>query len=337
MKHRRLGDSGLAVSSLALGTMVFGEDSPRSTPSEDAARIIARFLDAGGTHIDTANVYAGGRSEEIIGEVLGSHRAEVVLATKVRGAKGTGPNDAGLSRRHVIREVHSSLRRLQTDWVDVLYMHQWDPVTPIEESLAAFDDLVRAGAVHYVGLSNFAAWQVMKTAGLTEVSGFARPVAAQYQYSLVTRDIEFEYLPLFESEGLGLVPWGPLGGGFLSGKYRPGERPTEGRIATQPDRDEEAWGRRNNDRNWAIVDAVGTAAAELGVTASQVAIAWLLTRPTVASVILGVRTLDQLEDNLAAADLELPDEVVARLDDVSDPPAPYPYRMNRIYGDRVIE
>jgi len=196
---------------------------------------------------------------------------------------------------------------------------------------------VRSGTVHYVGLSNFAAWQVMKTVGLAEISGFSRPVAAQYQYSLVTRDIEFEYLPLFEAEGLGLMPWGPLGGGFLSGKYRPGERPATGRIATQPDRDEEAWERRSNERNWAIVDAVGSAAADLGVASSQIAIAWLLTRPAVASVILGVRTLEQLEDNLAAIDLELPADLIESLNTASEPPAPYPYRMNRIYGNRVIE
>ena len=337
MRYRRMGESGLAVSALALGTMVFGEDSPRSTPPEQAERIIGRFLDAGGSHIDTANVYAGGRSEEIIGGVLGTRRADVILATKVRGRTGTGPNDAGLSRHHVRREVHNSLRRLQTDWIDILYMHQWDPVTPIDETLAAFDDLVRSGVVHYVGLSNFAAWQVMKTVGLAQVSGFARPVAAQYQYSLVTRDIEFEYLPLFESEGLGLMPWGPLGGGFLSGKYRPGERPADGRIATQPDQDEEAWERRDTERNWRVVEAVDDVAARLGATASQVAIAWLLTRPTVASVILGVRTLEQLEDNLAAAELELPADDVALLETVAEPPAPYPHRMNRIYGSRVIE
>ncbi len=337
MRHRRLGETGLAVSAVALGTMVFGEQSERAASPEDATAMIGAFLDAGGTHIDTANVYAGGRSEEIVGAAIAGRRDEVVLATKVRGRTGPGPNDAGLGRRAVRREVHASLRRLQTDWIDLLYMHQWDPLTPIDETLEVFDDLVRSGTVHYVGLSNFSAWQAMQAIGIADGAGLARPVAAQYQYNLLTREIEWEFVPLFEDQGLGLVPWGPLGGGFLSGKYAPGQRPAEGRIATQPDRDEEAWHRRDTEQNWRVADVVSEVAADLGASASQVSLAWLLTRPAVSSVILGVRTMAQLTDNLAAVDLDLPDEAVERLDAASDHEPPYPYRMNRIYGDRVIE
>jgi aryl-alcohol dehydrogenase-like predicted oxidoreductase len=337
MQHRPLGRSGVAVSSLALGTMIFGEDSPRSTSPDEAARIIDRYLEAGGTHIDTADVYAGGRSEEIVGSALGSRRDGVVLATKVRFATGGGPNDVGLSRRHVVGGVEASLRRLGTDWIDLLYMHAWDPATPIEETLAAFDDLVGEGKVHYIGISNVSAWQAMKTLGVADAAGFSRPVAGQYQYNLLTRSLEWEFEPLFEAEGVGLVPWSPLGGGFLSGKYRPGDRPTAGRIATQSDRDEEAWHRKNTDRNWAVLGAVTEVADEMGATPSQVALAWLLTRPVVSSVIIGVRTMDQLEDNLGAAGLVLPSDAVARLDSAGTVEPPYPYRFQQVYGGRTIE
>lgn len=338
MEHRRLGDSGLLVSSLALGTMVFGEDSPRRADPSDAKRMVHRFLDAGGNHLDTANVYAGGRSEEIVGEAIRGRRDQVVLATKVRFPMGDGPNDQGLGRVHVLREVEASLRRLDVDHIDLLYMHCWDPLTPIEESLEVFDELVAAGKIRYIGVSNFKAWQLMKALGVSRVSGWARFVAAQYQYSLVTRDIEREYLDLCEAEGLGVVPWSPLGGGFLSGKYDPDRRPTdaaEGRLATQPDEDEEAWHRRATERNWRIIDAAAAVADEVGATMSQVALAWLLTRRPVASVIMGVRTSEQLEDNLGAATLELSSESLGRLDAVSALEPSYPYRFIEAYGSRT--
>jgi len=337
MEHRALGDSGMAVGVIALGTMIFGEDSPRRTPPDEARDIIQAFLDAGGTHIDTADVYAGGRSEEIVGEALQGRREEVVLATKVRQRTGEGPNDIGLSRRHVIRGVEGSLRRLKTDWIDVLYLHAWDPLTPIEETLAAVDDVVRAGKVHTVGFSNFSAWQAMKALAVADAGGFTRPVAGQYQYNLLTRQIEWEFDELFLSEGVGMVPWSPLAGGFLSGKYRPGDRPTEGRIATQPDQDEEAWHRKNTGHNWAVLEEVRAVAGELGATVSQVALAWLLTRPVVSSVVAGVRTRAQLEDNLGAAELDVPGGPVHRLDAVSDLEPPYPSRFQRVYAGRTIE
>jgi aryl-alcohol dehydrogenase-like predicted oxidoreductase len=337
MQFKQLGQSGLIVSDLCLGTMIFGEDSERSTPPDEAERMIHRYIDAGGNHIDTANVYAAGRSEEITGKAIKGKRDQLIVATKVRFPTGEGPNDAGLSRYHIMQAVEASLRRLDTDYIDLYYMHAWDPLTRIEEALRAFDDLVTAGKVRYIGVSNFKAWQVMKALATSEANGWARFVAGQYQYSLVTRDIEYEYIDLFESEGIGMTPWGPLGGGFLSGKYKRGERPaeaTEGRLATTPDDHEEAWDRRAKERNWNIIDAVGEVAEARGVTYSQVALAWARVQPTVASVIMGVRTMEQLEDNLGAADLELSEDELAKLDEVSTLPELYPYRMIASYTPR---
>ena len=329
MKLQRLGNSGLLVSQLALGTMIFGESSERGVPAETARKLIAGYLDAGGNHLDVADVYAGGRAEEIVGEAIGSSRNGIVLTTKVRWPMGTGSNDAGLSRYHIVDSVEASLRRLRTDRIDVLYMHGWDAWTPLEESLCAFDDLVSAGKVLYVGVSNFKAWQVMKALGLSDHNGWARFVAAQYQYSLVVRSIEPEFLDLCASEGLGLVAWGPLGGGFLTGKYGPGHRPTEaseGRLATTPDGWEESWARRATERNWQIQDSVSAIAAAHGATPAHVALAWLLAQPTVASVVIGVRTLDQLTDNLGASGLQLSPEELCDLSRVSSVPLEYPYR-----------
>jgi aryl-alcohol dehydrogenase-like predicted oxidoreductase len=333
MECRPLGCSGLMVSELCLGTMIFGDEA-RGTDEPTAIRMIHQFLDAGGNFIDTADVYVGGYSEEITGKALKDRRDRVVLATKVRFAMGDDPNDVGLSRRHVIAGCEASLRRLGTDHVDLLYVHMWDPVTPIEETLRALDDLVTAGKVRYIGVSNFKAWQVMKALAVSDACGWARFIAAQYQYSLVVRDIEREFVSLFEAEELGQVPWGPLGGGFLSGKYRPGDRPTEGRIATTPDHTEEAWHRRATERNWAIIDAVGDIAAARDKSYPQVALAWLLAQPTVVAPIIGVRTPEQLEDNLGGVGWQLTDEELARLQEVSAIEAGYPYRMIREYGAR---
>ncbi len=290
MTYRRLGNSGLIVSDLCLGTMVFGEEGARSTPPETATRMVHRFLDAGGTFIDTADVYAGGRSEDIVGRAIRDRRDDVVLATKVRFPTGEGQNDQGLSRHHIVRGVHASLARLGTDVIDVLYVHCWDPFTPLDETLRALDDLVRQGKVRYLGVSNFKAWQVMKALGLSDASGYPRFVAGQYQYSLVQRDVEYEFGDLCASEGVGLVPWGPLGGGFLSGKYTRGERPEQGRIATATDEQAEAWDRRATDRNWQVIEAVGEVADGRGASYAQVALAWLRAQPAVSSVVIGART-----------------------------------------------
>lgn len=334
LKMRQLGSSGLIVSELCLGTMIFGEDSPRSTPPDVALRMIDQFLDFGGNFIDTANVYGDGRSEEIVGQSLSGRRDKVVLATKVRHRRGEGTNDLGLSRRHILQEVENSLRRLQTDYIDLYYAHMWDPLVPIEETMRTFDDLITAGKVRYIGASNFKAWQLMKSLAVSDAHGYARFVAAQYQHSLVVRDIEREFVDLFLQEGLGSVPWGPLGGGFLSGKYRRDAHPDEGRLATTPEHDEEAWERRNRERNWSIVDAVDQVASHREKSLSQVALAWLLARKEVSSVIIGVRTPEQLTDNLGATGWQLHEAELKRLNDVSAVPLGYPYRMINLYGQR---
>lgn len=335
MKHNRLGNSGLLVSELCLGTMIFGEDGSRSTSPDEAERMIHAFVDAGGNHLDTANVYANGRSEEIVGHAIKGRRDDVVLATKVRFPTGQNKNEQGLSRRHIISAVEASLRRLQTNYIDLYYMHCWDPLTPLAESLRAFDDLVTSGKVRYIGVSNFKAWQLMKAVGMSQQNGWVQFVAAQYQYSLVKRDIEYEFSDLCTSEGVSLMPWGPLGGGFLTGKYKKGERPASGRIAEIPAHTEEAWQRRNTERNWDIIDAVGAIAEARNATYAQIALAWVKSQTAVASVILGARTMAQLEDNLGAATITLTAEELTQLNTVSIPPEQYPYRMIETYGIRT--
>ena len=335
MKYKPLGCSGLMVSELCLGTMVFGEDNSRGTDEATAVHMIHRFLDAGGNHIDTANVYAGGRSEEIVGKAIRDRREQVVLATKVRFSMGEGPNDLGLSRYHIINSVEDSLRRLQTDTIDLLYMHTWDPLTPLEESLRTCDDLVTAGKVRYIGVSNFKAWQLMKALGVSDQRGWVRFIAAQYQYSLVERNIDSEFIDLCLNEGVGIVPWGAQGGGFLSGKYRRDERPAEGRLAMMPDDTEEAWDRRNVANNWRILDIVDDIVTSYdGLTHSQVAIAWLLAQPAVDSVLIGVRTEAQLEDNLKASEVQLSSDELIRLDEISALKEGYPYRFLKMYAAR---
>ena len=287
MEMRQLGSSGILVSELCLGAMIFGEDAQRSTSPEVARAMIDRYLDVGGNFIDTANVYANGRSEEIVGRALKGRRDEVILATKVRFRRSAGANDVGLSRRHIMIEVENSLRRLQTETIDLYYAHMWDPLTPLDETIRAFDDLVGAGKVRYIGVSNFKGWQLMKTLALSDTYGWARPIAAQYQHSLVMRDIEPEFVDLFLSEGVGSVPWGPLGGGFLSGKYRRGQRPQEGRLSTTPEHHEESWQRRAVARNWDVLDVVGDIAEKREKSYAQVALNWLLSRSEVSSVING--------------------------------------------------
>ncbi|SRR6266496_3551181 len=330
MKFKQLGHSGLLVSDLSLGTMIFGEASDRGTSTAEAELMIHRFLDDGGNCLDTADVYAGGRSEEIIGQAIKGRRDQIVVATKVRFSSSLGKNGEGLSRHHILQAVHASLRRLQTDYIDLYYMHGWDALTPLEESLRTFDDLVSDGKVRYIGISNFKAWQVMKALALSQSNGWIRFVAGQYQYSLVNREIEYEFSDLCSCEGVSITAWGPLGGGLLSGKYHRNQPPQsagEGRIATTSAENEEAWHRRNTERNWQIVDAVRQIAQERGATASQIALAWLRAQPLVSSVILGARSLSQLEENLGAADIELTTKEKAELDRVSALPDLYPYRL----------
>lgn len=338
MKFRKLGNSGLLVSELALGTMIFGEDSKRSTPEKAAVEIISAYIDHGGNHIDTANVYASGKSEEIVGKAIKGKRDKLVIATKVRGRIGDGPNEEGLSRYHIQRSVETSLKRLQIEHIDLLYMHTWDPLTPIQESLEAFNDLVKTGKVTYIGVSNFKTWQLMKSLGFSDQNGWARFVAAQYQYSLVSRDIEEEISELCEVEGVGIVPWGPLGGGFLTGKYqrgKPPKDPTEGRIAVTTSEAEEYWERRATEKNWNILKVIDEIAKDHNATHSQVALQWLLAQNAVSSIIIGVRTIEQLNDNMKAATYSLSPEEKSKLTKVSEIPIRYPARFIRTYGNRT--
>ena len=326
MEYGRLGNTGLMVSELCLGCMTFGKEADEETSRE----IVGRFLDAGGNFVDTADVYSNGVSEEITGRALADVRDDVVLATKVRFPMGEGPNDVGLSRKHIVQGCEDSLRRLGTDYIDLYQVHCWDAATPLEETLAALTDLVRSGKVRYVGVSNFTAWQLMKSVAVSESGGFERFVCLQPQYSLVERNIEREILPVCEEEGLGVIPWSPLGGGFLSGKYRRGEAPPEdSRIAGAVESMEEHWERRSTERNWAALDVVGRISEETGRSYAQISLNWLLRQDAVSAPIIGARTLEQLDDNLGASGWELSEEQVEALSWASAPEDVYPYRFIR--------
>jgi aryl-alcohol dehydrogenase-like predicted oxidoreductase len=328
MEYRTLGHSGCVVSTLALGTMTFGTES-----DEDASHAqLDAFVAAGGNLIDTADVYSGGASEEIIGRWLGRQRGEVrdqlVLATKGRFRMGAGPNDLGLSRRHLRTALHASLRRLGVDHVDLYQVHAHDPLTPPEETLRFLDDAVRAGDIAYVGLSNYTGWQLQQIVDLAELRSLVRPVTLQPQYNLLVREIEWEIIPASLANGLGLLPWSPLGGGWLTGKYTRDARPSGAtRLGENPDRGVEAYDRRRGvERTWAVIDAVALIAEQRSVSMAQIALAWLIDRPGVSSVILGARTSEQLADNLGAAGLHLSEQERRTLDAASDPaPADYPY------------
>jgi len=294
------------------------------TDTAGAARQIDMALDAGVNLVDTADVYSAGLSEEIIGEVLDAagRRDRVLLATKARMPMGDGANDAGLSRHHLIAACEASLRRLRADHIDLYQVHEWDGLTPLEETLSALDDLVRAGKVRYVGCSNYTGWQLMKALGVSERHGFERFVSQQIHYSLQAREAEYEIVPAGLDQGVGIMVWSPLAGGLLSGKYRRGEEGPEGSRGLTD------WNEppvRDPDALYDIVDVLLEIAEARGVSAAQVAIAWLLGRPGVATVVIGARTDEQLADNLAAADLELSDDERARLDEVSAPPLLYPH------------
>ena len=329
MDYRTLGRSGCAVSSLCLGTMTFGVETDEAGAHEQ----LDRFGEAGGTFVDTADVYGDGRSEEIIGRWFARRPADVtepvVLATKGRFPQGgdDSPNGAGLSARHLTRALDASLRRLGLDAVDLYQVHAFDALTPMEETLRTLDQFVRAGKVRYYGLSNFTGWQLTKAVHLARALGVAGPVTLQPQYSLLAREIEWEIVPAVLDAGMGLLPWSPLGGGWLSGKYRRDQRPTGAtRLGEDPNRGMEAYDRRGTDRNWQVIDAVQKVAEDRGVSMAEVALAWVTARPAVSSTILGARTLDQLETNLRSADLHLTAAETAALDAASDPhPVDYPY------------
>jgi aryl-alcohol dehydrogenase-like predicted oxidoreductase len=326
MDYRQLGRSGLRVSALTLGTMTFGGGGNfakvGSTDVAGARRQIDMCLDAGVNLIDTADVYSAGASEEIVGQALAGRRDGVLLATKARMRMGDGPNDQGLSRHHLIRACEASLRRLGTDYIDLYQVHEWDGLTPLEETLAALDDLQRAGKIRYAGCSNYSGWQLMKALGISDRLGLTRFASQQVYYSLQARDVEYELMPAGLDQGVGMLVWSPLAGGLLSGKYRRGQDAPEGsRHLTD-------WNEppvRDEDATYDVIETAVEIAEARGVSAAQVSLAWLLGRPGISSVVVGARTDEQLADNLAAASLELTAEERARLDAVSAPPLLYPH------------
>jgi aryl-alcohol dehydrogenase-like predicted oxidoreductase len=326
MDYRQLGHSGLRVSALTLGTMTFGGRGHwtrvGATEVDTATRQVDMCLDAGVNLIDTADVYSDGLSEEVVGKTLKGRRDRVLIATKARFAMGDGPNDAGLSRHHLIRACEASLRRLGTDYIDLFQVHEWDGHTPLEETLSALDHLVNSGKVRYIGCSNYSAWHIMKALGISERKNLQRFISQQIHYSLQARDAEYELVPVALDQGVGILVWSPLAGGLLSGKYRRGQDMPEGsRHLTD-------WNEppvHDEDQLYDIVDVLVEIGEAHGVSAAQVALAWTLGRPGVATVVVGARTEEQLADNLGATDLTLANDERARLDEVSAPRLMYPY------------
>ena len=325
MRYNRLGSTGLFVSELCFGTMTFGTTGPYavmgSVGQADADALLARALEAGVNFVDTADTYSGGNAERITGQALrnlGVRRDEVVVATKVFGETGGGPNQRGSSRAHVLDGVRASLERLQLDHVDLYQLHGFDPATPAEETLRALDDLVRQGLVRYVGVSNWAAWQVAKALGVAERLGLARFASLQAYYTLAGRDAERELLPMLASEGLGMLVWSPLAGGLLSGKFGRGQEAAGTRRAAMP------FPPVDTERAYGVIDVLRPMAAAKGASVAQLALAWLLHRPRVTSVILGTRTRAQLDDNLGAVDVTFTDDELHALDAASRLPAEYP-------------
>jgi aryl-alcohol dehydrogenase-like predicted oxidoreductase len=341
MKYKQLGATGVFVSEICLGTMTFG-DNPAAgmwkaigaLGQTEVDAIIDRAVGAGVNFIDTADVYSFGRSEEVVGQALknlGIARADVVIATKVFGEMGPQPNNRGASRSHIMESVHASLKRLQTDHIDLYQLHGTDTITPIEETLRALDDIVRHGLVRYIGVSNWAAWRIAKALGLSAAKGYTRFETLQAYYSVAGRDLERELVPMLTEEKLGLMVWSPLAGGLLSGKYAKNATGPEGsrRVSFN-------FPPVHQDRAWACIDVMREIGDANRVSVAQVALAWLLSKPAVMSIIIGAKTVAQLDDNLAATQLNLTPDDIAKLDAVSALPAEYPgWMLERQGGNRV--
>jgi len=349
MKYYTLGRSGLRVSRLALGTMTFGTENGWGCDRDTSRALFDRYLDAGGNFIDTADVYTRGTSETWLGEFIAERgvRDRVVLATKFThnfANADANPNAAGNGRKNIIRALEASLKRLNTDYIDLYLLHTWDRVTPVEEVLRTLDDLVTQGKVRHAGLSDVPAWYAARAQTMAELRGWEAPCALQMEYSLVERGIEYEFASLCQDRGMGLMVWGPLASGLLSGKYRPhsaAEAQTDGRLKATAKIATPSL-QKMTERNWRIVAELDKVAAELGRPMAQVAIHWVANRPAVASVVLGATRVDQLADTLPALDFELPAELEARLDRAGALPPAFPYTfldamVPRMHGAAVVE
>lgn len=337
MKYNLLGNTGLKVSELCLGTMTFGGKGGLWTligqlPQDEVDAIVKRSVEAGINFIDTANVYSEGLSEQLTGTSirnLGLKRDDLIIATKVRGKTGEGPNQVGLTRKHILHQVEESLRRLQTDYIDLYQIHGYDPLTPLEETLAALDSLVTSGKVRYIGCSNLAAWHIMNALGISERHDFAKFVSLQAYYTIAGRDIEREIVPLLLHQKLGLMVWSPLAGGLLSGKYTRNSNPEDGRRINFD------FPPVNRERAYDVIDVMVEIAKAKNVTVAQIALAWLLHQPVVTTVIIGAKNPQQLDDNLKAIDVKLDASELEKLHAVSKLPPEYPgWMLERQGGDR---
>jgi len=327
MEYRLLGRSGLKVSTITMGTMTFGRAKDGvlgNIDTKDARKQIDQCIDAGVNLIDTADVYASGASEEIVGEALGKKRAGVLIATKARFPTGPGPNDRGLSRHYLIAECERSLKRLKTDWIDLYQVHQWDGMTPLEETMEALDSLIRAGKVRYIGCSNYSGWHVMKALGVARADRRQPFISQQIHYTLQAREAEYELVPIAIDQGLGILVWSPIAGGLLSGKFRRSNKkgPEGSRHFGRKWREPPIY---NEERLFDVIDALLDVARKHDVSAARIALAWLIHQPGVTSVIIGGRTKEQFADNLASADLTLDKDDLAKLDKASRPDLAYPY------------
>src|SRR5580704_11229867 len=332
MEYRQLGNTGVFVSRICLGAMTFGGaggifEVIGGLRQHDVDTLVENSLDAGVNFIDTANVYAGGESETMLGKALGSKRKDVVVASKVFGRMGKGANDVGLSRVHILHEAEASLQRMKTDYIDLYQIHGFDAVTPLEETLSALTDLVRQGKVRYIGCSNLAAWQIMKALGISALRHLEKFVTLQAYYSLAGRELEREIVPMLLDQKLGLLVWSPLAGGLLSGKFKRG-----GAVDGDARRTKFTFPPVNEEKAYDIIDAMQSVADRRGATVAQVALAWLLHQPSVTSVIIGAKKESQLKDNLGAVDLKLDAEDLAKLDGVSQLTPEYPGWMFGFQG-----
>jgi len=337
MKYNLLGNTGLKVSELCLGTMTFGGrgmwTNVGTLPQEEVNTLVKTAIDAGINFIDTANVYSEGLSEKMTGQAirdLGLNHDDLVIATKVRGVMGTGPNSSGLSRKHILQQADASLTRLNMDYIDLYQIHGFDPLTPFEETLDALDNLVKSGKVRYIGCSNLAAWQIMKALGISAQQHLAKFVSLQAYYTIAGRDLERDIVPMLLDQKLGLMVWSPLAGGFLSGKYTRAGASEEGGRRVNFD-----FPPVNKDKAYDIIDVMQTIAGQKGVTVAQIALAWLLHQPVVSTIIVGAKKQEQLLDNIKATDVTLSGDDLSKLHEISKLTSEYPaWMIERQGGDR---